>query len=88
MADVINLFRKKKDVYTRLSYKNNANNYEKTGGKKKKQSYDDFNLPQQHFVEWPRYKERDARSVLAWRAASLLSVRLLFVLKPHMRDDG
>ena len=27
-------------------------------------------------------------SLLAWRAASLLLVRLLFVLKPHMRDDG
>ena len=39
-------------------------------------------------VEWPRYKERDASLVLAWRAASLLLVGLLFVLKPHMRDDG
>ena len=27
-------------------------------------------------------------SLLAWRTASLLLVRLLFVLKPHMRDDG
>ena len=34
------------------------------------------------------YRKGTMGSVLAWRAASLLLVRLLFVLKPHMRDDG
>ena len=34
------------------------------------------------------YRKETQGSLLAWRAASLLLIRLLFCIKPHMRDDG
>ena len=34
------------------------------------------------------YRKGTQGSLLAWRAASLLLIRLLFCIKPHMRDDG
>ena len=33
-------------------------------------------------------KRTQVSSMLAWRTASLLLVRILFCIKPHMRDDG
>ena len=60
---------------------------EKVWNKPKSLRNGPFRMAVSQCVERPRYKGT-LGSLLAWRTASLHLVRLLFCIKPHMRDDG